>query len=248
MRMTLLEMVQDILSDMNSDQVNSWDDTVESMQVAQIIRRTYFDIVSTQEYDEVREQDNLIGSGNVNRPHVMTIPVGMYKIDWIRYNKKLLLSDPNKWEEVKYLPVSDFMDVIYARDPSATNVTAYTVGDSEHFIRTDAHPTYWTSLDDFTIWFDSFYSTLDDTLQTSKSLVQGSMEPTFTLQDNFYAELRPDLFPFLLAEAKSKCFALVMDNPNVKVEQEARRKRIEAQFVRGLETQGFEYRVNYGRK
>jgi hypothetical protein len=45
-KMTLLEMTQDILSDMDSDEVNSINDSVESLQVAQIIKTTYFNIVN----------------------------------------------------------------------------------------------------------------------------------------------------------------------------------------------------------
>ncbi len=41
-KMTLLEVVQEILSDMNSDNVNSINDTIEAQQVVQIAKRTYF--------------------------------------------------------------------------------------------------------------------------------------------------------------------------------------------------------------
>lgn len=41
MRKTLLEMVQDILSEMDSDEVNSINDTVEAEQVATIIKNCY---------------------------------------------------------------------------------------------------------------------------------------------------------------------------------------------------------------
>ena len=41
MKFTLLEMVQEILSDMDSDEVDSIEDTVEAEQVATIVRSTY---------------------------------------------------------------------------------------------------------------------------------------------------------------------------------------------------------------
>ena len=41
-RMTVLEMTQDILSDMNSDEVNTINGSLEATQVAQIIKTTYF--------------------------------------------------------------------------------------------------------------------------------------------------------------------------------------------------------------
>ena len=42
-KLTLLDMVQRTLSSMDSDTVNSFDDTIESEQVAYIIRDVYFD-------------------------------------------------------------------------------------------------------------------------------------------------------------------------------------------------------------
>ena len=44
-KMTLLEMVQDIMSDMDSDEVNSINDSQEATQVAQIIKSTYYNII-----------------------------------------------------------------------------------------------------------------------------------------------------------------------------------------------------------
>ncbi len=42
MRRTLLDMVQEILSDMDSDEVESIDDTVEAEQVVSILKSTYY--------------------------------------------------------------------------------------------------------------------------------------------------------------------------------------------------------------
>ena len=43
-KMTLLEMTQNILSAMDSDAVNSIGDTVESLQVADVIVETYYEL------------------------------------------------------------------------------------------------------------------------------------------------------------------------------------------------------------
>jgi len=44
-KMTVLEIVQDILNDIDGDEVNSIDDTLESEQVAQIVKSTYDAII-----------------------------------------------------------------------------------------------------------------------------------------------------------------------------------------------------------
>ena len=50
MRMTLLEMVTDILSDMESDPVTSYLDTPESQQVAQMLQTTYYNIIDGRDW------------------------------------------------------------------------------------------------------------------------------------------------------------------------------------------------------
>lgn len=49
-KLTLLDIVQDILSDMDSDTVNSITDSVESLQIAQIVKTTFFEIITEGEW------------------------------------------------------------------------------------------------------------------------------------------------------------------------------------------------------
>ena len=49
-KMTLLEMTQDILSDMDSDEVNSIATTSESLQIAQIIKTAYYNIIDGRDF------------------------------------------------------------------------------------------------------------------------------------------------------------------------------------------------------
>jgi hypothetical protein len=41
MKMTLLEMVQNILSDMDSEEINSLSDSNEAEQIAKVVENTY---------------------------------------------------------------------------------------------------------------------------------------------------------------------------------------------------------------
>lgn len=72
-KMTLLEIVQDILNDMSSDKVNSIDDTEESEQVAQIVATTYRLMVSARNWPQNRKLINLIASGTTDRPTHMSL-------------------------------------------------------------------------------------------------------------------------------------------------------------------------------
>ena len=46
MKKTVLEIVQDIMNDMDSDKVNSISDTVESQQIAQTVRTVFESMVT----------------------------------------------------------------------------------------------------------------------------------------------------------------------------------------------------------
>ena len=52
MKSTLLQIVQSILSDMDSEDVNSSTDTVEAQQVASVVEDTYFNIIAARDIPE----------------------------------------------------------------------------------------------------------------------------------------------------------------------------------------------------
>lgn len=82
---TLLNIVQNILSAMSSDEVNSIGDTVESMQVAQIVQNKYYDIVARGDLTLDNQLFQLNPSDTPNIPVLMTLPVGVSRIDWLKY-------------------------------------------------------------------------------------------------------------------------------------------------------------------
>src|SRR5258708_1201709 len=88
---TVLTMVQNILSRMSSDEVNSISETAESMQVAQLLQNKYYDLVARGDLiiDDTLFQLN--PSDNSTNPVMMTLPVGFTRIDWLQYfdNKPL---------------------------------------------------------------------------------------------------------------------------------------------------------------
>ena len=52
---TLLEIVQEILTDMVSDEVNSIDDTVESQTVASIVRSVYESMMANRNWPHTKQ-------------------------------------------------------------------------------------------------------------------------------------------------------------------------------------------------
>ena len=85
MKMSLLEMTQDILSALNSDMVNSISDTPESLQVAQCIKNTYFNMLGRYDMPEHNQLFNLNASNDTTKPVLMYRPDGVTRIEWIDY-------------------------------------------------------------------------------------------------------------------------------------------------------------------
>jgi hypothetical protein len=82
---TVLSLVQNVLSRMSSDEVNSIGDTPESLQVANILQNKYYDIVARGNLtiDETLFQLNPSDSQNI--PVTMTLPGGVSRLDWLQY-------------------------------------------------------------------------------------------------------------------------------------------------------------------
>jgi hypothetical protein len=185
-KLTLLQMTQDILNDMDSDPVNSIDDTEESTQVHQIVKTTYFNIASLRDWPFLRTLTTLTALSDVDNPTKMQIPVNTNKIFWVKYNKK----------DVQWLSPKDFRDLIDARNTDASDV------DANGYI-TSKDPTYWTSYDDNFVFFDSYDSDEDTTLQESKTSVLSQVAPSWTATDGFVPTLPEKMFPTLVAAAKA---------------------------------------------
>ncbi len=84
-KFSLLDMTQEILSAMSSDEVNSISDTPESLQVATILKRKYYDIISRGDLPEHNQVFQLNPSLDSTSPVLMYIPDGIGRVEWIKY-------------------------------------------------------------------------------------------------------------------------------------------------------------------
>ena len=210
-KMTLLEMTQNILSAMDSDEVNSLGDTVESLQVAEIIRETYWDITENSDIPGMKGLISLTPSTDTDRPNVFAVPDNGIRVEWLRYNNKI----------VEYLAPDEFVQyALYQQDTDGTiTVDQLPVG-------TDADPKYWTSFDDQEMFFNSYDSDADSTLQQSKAMCWGVKNHIFTMNDTFTPDLPSELFPLLLAESKNACFVNFKQVANSNEQKKAARQHI----------------------
>jgi hypothetical protein len=126
-KLTLLDMTQNIMSALGSDEINSITDTVESQQVAQIIKNKFFDIISRDDLGEHMKLFQLTASGDNALPVLMYRPDHVNKIEWIKYyNDDDDADTSDGFEYVTILPLQQFMDMVDAYDTNADNVDTYT--------------------------------------------------------------------------------------------------------------------------
>jgi len=226
MKKTLLEIVQDILSDMSDDEVNSITDTLESLQVAQIIKSTYEELIAGKDWPHLRQLFTLASSGDSSKPTHMGLSESVKKLEFIRYNTKKLGETRTKYNDVEYLEPDPFLRKTNDRNTDNSDVLEITdYSGVKLLIKTDKAPEWWTSFDDENIVFDSHDIAVDTTLQASKTQCMGFILPAFSLQDTFTPDLPAEAFPLLIAESKSACFARLKDSPDPKSEQQATRQK-----------------------
>ncbi len=227
MKYTLLEIVQTVLSSMDSDEINSIEDTVESQQVVEIVKNVYDDIISRGDLNSNKTLFNLVSSTDITKPILMTRPTDIDRIDWLKYDVQKLGDLVPNWEMVQFLPVDSFIDYMHQWNQNFTYiqqfdhlVNGYTI---RFTFRNDTSPRYYTSIDDTTLFFDAFDNTVDTTLQSSKTIGFGFKATTFERNDAFVPELLPQQFQLLINEAKSLAWAELKQVPHQKAELSARR-------------------------
>ena len=248
-RMTLLEITQDVLSDMESDEVNSINDTVEALEVAQIVKSTYFNLIDGRDWPHLYRFFQLTASGNANLPTYMTLPERVSDVSWIKYDCKEDGETRERYKLMVYKTPEEFMQLLDERNSDDSNILQMVEPTSSVLLNifNDKAPTYFTSFDNEHVIFDAYDLAVDTTLQTSKTQCWGKYDPTWTMEDEFIPDLPSNAFSYLLNEAKSTCFLRIKQMGDTKAEQHSvtQRRRMSQKSWRVAGGITF---PNYGRK
>ena len=81
-RMNLLQIVQSIMSDMDTDNVNSINDTIEALQVAQIVKDTFYELISRRDWPHLNKLFVLNSVSVTARPNYLKLPDGVYELEF----------------------------------------------------------------------------------------------------------------------------------------------------------------------
>lgn len=226
MKRSLLDIVQEILNDLDSDEVNSINDTVESLQVANIIRACYLEMTSNRNWPDQKKLVQIAASNDLNKPNYMRLPDNIKEVVQFSYNKAKEGQTKLVYQSVKFVYPDEFLRLVNSRDTDLDNVIIVTDENGIQIpVVNNQPPSYWTSFDDNWMVFDAYDSAVDDTLKASKSQVIAYVEKAWVHDDNAIPDLPSEAFSALVEEAKSTAFLALKQMPNQKAEQKASRQQ-----------------------
>jgi hypothetical protein len=252
-KMTLLQIVQNILSAMSSDEVNSISDTVESLQVAEEVKTTFYELYGNRDIATFEGLVTLESPASTTTPHLLTCPSNVSYIRWLKYRDHDASNDL-MYKDVQYLEPEEFIKrIVEQPDPaSAVNVTLVPTSTVTYPIANDRAPQYYTILDDDqTLVFDAYNAAQESYLTGSNSLAWAVQFKEFQLSDSFIPPIDANLFPHFLHECRSACFVNIKEVANSKEEQRARRQLVRSQTRLGrtsAQKKGVLSHVDYSRK
>lgn len=252
MKLTLLEIVQDILSVIDSDEVSSISDTVESEQIAIVARDCFLNMVSMRYWPYQRRLISLESSSDSTKPTLMKIPENVNRIEEILYD---MSCDAKNFETLTYLEPYEFLSVVYKFDATQDTTGSYTLktryGDADTsqvlLYKKNRNPQYWTSFDDTYLVFDSYDANIEDTLQTSKTVVWAEEQPIWTMADDFVPSIPEHFFSMYMNDVRTTAFMNHKQTANPKYAADLRRNMTRMQKSRWREN-GNPKSPNYGRK
>lgn len=246
MKYNLLKLVQKVLSSMSSDEVNDIAETVESLQVVDIIEDVYYNLIVNNDVPEHEVLIQVEALADSSKPNYLKLPSSVSKIDQVWYN--VSETGELEYKQLEWLSPAEFLRRNSNVDTSASNVVKITdFGSTKFAVVNDHMPTYWTTFDDEYLVFDSYDSDIDSTLQQTKTRVIAKRLPTFERTNSYIPDIDDNLFPILLNEAKSWAHLELKQTAHAKAEQQSRRQRTRYQKERTRITKP-NSRPDYGRR
>ena len=245
-----LFMVNKILQSMESDEVVSVVDTVESRILYDLIGEVYEDIIAHHDWHWLARNIQLTSSVSTARPTEFTVPSSVRQLMWVQYNKK---------DQKLYFP-SDFLARSNSMNTANAEVTAVTdTTGLPYAVFNNRPPTCFFSPDDSRVIFDGFDSAVDTNnyMETSKCIAYVIADPVLAWPDvddasaDAHVPTLPSKFSNLfMAGSKSKAFLEMKQDGNPIAERTYQRglnKFLKDESVI-QQNSDWETRPNYGRK
>lgn len=176
---TFLKQVQEVLSAIDSEGVESLGETAEAEQVVSLVQRAYDEIMATHRWRHLKRLGSFVTASELNELQLdsNTIAFDPYNV-WYKTSK------------VTYVEPETFLAMTIGRDLSDSNVTLM----GNYKIRTDSDPTYFTSVDEKILVFDSVPHPVNG-VQSSDCVAFMYVQPDELLGENDVINLPSQVIP-----------------------------------------------------
>ena len=219
-------MVQDILSDISGDEINSIDDTAESERIVGIIEGKFNAMASNRNWPHQKKLLNLTARSDSNFPTHMRVEDKLKEVISIYYDTAKAGSSDKSYTKIYYKDPDEFiMKTNFRRSSSPEVQTVIDDTGVELFITNNQPPTFYTSFNDIDIVMDSFDNTVDSTLQASKTQALGYVMSEFSRTDDYEIDMPAEAIPALLEQCKSTAQWKIRQIQDPDAEVEARRQQ-----------------------
>lgn len=223
MTITVLDVANKCLNDMNSFQVNSISDTEEALQVASIIEDKYYSMLETMDWPVDSDYLPLVTSAIDAGPTTLSIPTSVDKVDNLRYNGASL----------KHVDSEVFLSTALSpTNADNPNMELVQFGPNiQGYVLNNKDPEFFTTFNDELIVCDSYNKDVEDKLVASKSLAEVFKHQVITIDDSTPIPITKKMQPYFLAEVKAACFKKVKQQVSDEDERDRRiqRSRLQAE-------------------
>ncbi len=249
MKYTLLQAVNLYLDYTDGFRVSTIDDTIESQQVAAIAQKVFHDlnddIFNNEQLQELIQLEALADN---TKPNYLRLPddVSRIKESKVMYD----ISEDSaeiKMVEIDYLPPLEFLELVGNTKVDTDNEIVTDYSGYRMVIPNEQAPQYYTDFDDEYLVFDAFNSTVDSTMQSSKSGVLVNQRRSFTQSDTYVIDF-PEWFHTTYVNALiSEASIALREEPNVLADRKARMGIIKARKKQRIGTSDSKRNRGYGR-
>lgn len=210
---------------MDGDEVGSISDTIEALQVAEIVRSTYLYLSSNKDWAYQKKIFELNPSGDGFLPCVMYVPSDIKRVDIINYDHHPVGTNKVDYKEVKFIEPEYFLQRMNKLDSEDADTVTMTVNGTTVLIDRTAPPKYYTSVDEGTLIFDSYDVTTQSTLTQNRTQCVGYAQNDFTMTDEFVPSMPDEAFIYLIEESRSACSLKLRQVKDLKAEQRSQSQK-----------------------
>ena len=227
-QVTLLDVVQRYLNSVDSWDVDSIEDTVESRQVALIAVEVLERLIQDTNYSQhTSKVTTLNSSTDPTKPNYLVIPDDVQRISESRIQYNSFSENDNatvKYKDIKYLQPHEFLEYVGVRSDASSNTEVIEDYSGTKFsVVINSSPEYCTSFDGKFIVFDAYDKDVDDTLQSYKSRVIYSAEPDIIMEDGFIIPLPSHMTQGYIDMVKAEASEVLRQEPLPSAARRARK-------------------------